>query len=566
MANVLLASLGESPAIVPAMYDLLINQKYMQVDRIEVFYPTGGYVTEGYELVKRVFSHDIARPEILQDYELPLQDVNSEEDALNFLKTLYQSLETHQQSGDTVYLSLAGGRKSMSALMAWVAPFFPCVQGLFHVIDPRKGREFPSVQKLYSWDDMTRRAAMRPDWRSLSLVTIPFGDERRISQQLHEKLLKGSVEELRELGMTLEDAEVIREVEDPKKLIKVTLTKRAEKQLKALRHNATRVKAFQGIFDDMRKPSLLRIWKHNWENDKQHERVREKLHFFRKSETLERPVFYTFPKDINHSKDEEIEEVVVCELEIEKPDKKPPYRSLKELTAPGTSFDWVRTNTLAESVLPKKGVTTAHTDSANSENEKILIVPLGVAPMVATQLYVLGTEKEGWNIKQVVLIYPEDDTIIEGAEMVEVAVREYKRKTGKRYQNDVRHIRIRGLRDIDSDEHCILYQNELDRVIQEYNASYSPEQIIVALSGGRKGMAAMSIFSARKAKIRYVYHTLITDREVENDIINETTVEVLQDLRSDQERNHLLLLKKYNLDGEYSRFTLFKMPVFPVGK
>lgn len=564
MANVFLASLGESPAIIPAMYDVLIHKKNIQIDRIAVFYPNGGYVTLGYELVKEVFSHDIARLDILQDCELKPRDVNSEEDALNFLKTLYQTLETHQQSGDVVYLSLAGGRKSMSALMAWVAPFFPCVQGLFHIIDPRKGHEFPSVQKLYSWDDMTRRAAMRPDWRLLSLVTIPFGTEQRISQELHEKLLEGSVEELKEMGITPADAEVIREVEDPEKVIKVTLTKRAEKQLKDLCHDVVHSIGVKKCFKDMRKASSLGKGVHIISGDKQHERVPFPLHIFKKAqENLERLTFYTLPDDISFYRNEGIEnkvdEVVVCEIEIENPRKKRPYKFLKELTAPGTSFDWQKTDILAETVLSEK-------DATSDTNEKILIVPLGAAPMVATQLYVLGTEKEGWNIKQVVLIYPEDDTIVEGAEMVEIAVREYKRKTGQKYQNDVRHISIRGLRDITSDEHCVIYQNALDQVLQEYSALYSPGQIILALSGGRKGMAAMSIFSAQKAKIRHVYHTLITNSEVENDIIDETTVEALQDLRNDQERNHLLLLKKYNLDGEYSQFTLFRMPVFPTGK
>ncbi len=549
MANVLLASLGESPAVVPAMYDLLIHKKHVQIDSIDVLYPTGGYVTEGYELVKEVFAHDIARPDILQGCELkPLLDVNSEEDALNFLKTLYQTLETHQQSGDAVYLSLAGGRKSMSALMAWVAPFFPCVQGLFHIIDPRKSHEFPSVQQLYSWDDMTRRAAMRPDWHTLSLVTIPFGKEQYISQELHEKLLEGSVEELMNEGFDEEDVKLAKVISSNENILDVELTQHAvEQYLEYYKRDFQRARRFKSCFDEMRTPSFVRKGTHG---SKKHKNIT--LHFFKKGRTVERPLFYTTPKDIYYSADNEVERVVVCALEVEKEDE---YQSFEKLIA-SPHFSQEPKVSIEKLPIPKR----------DASDEKILIVPLGAAPMVATQLYVLGTEKEGWNIKQVVLIYPDDDTIVEGAEMVEVALREYKRKAGKKYQNDVRHISIHGLRDITSDEHCITYQDVLNQVLQEYSASYSPGQIILALSGGRKGMAAMSIFSAQKAKIRHVYHTLITDREVENDIIDETTVEALQDLRSDQERNHLLLLREYNQDGEYSQFTLFRMPVFPTGK
>ena len=52
MANILIASLGESPIVVTAMYDLLTEQEKYEFEKVVVLRPEGDDVLLGYELVE----------------------------------------------------------------------------------------------------------------------------------------------------------------------------------------------------------------------------------------------------------------------------------------------------------------------------------------------------------------------------------------------------------------------------------------------------------------------------------------------------------------------------------
>src|SRR5579885_2290146 len=114
MPNILLATLGESPIVVTAMYQLLTEQEQKHIDKVIVLCPQGELVQYGYELIEDVLKD---RCEIEQE-QLPLDDVNGEAESYTFLRMLYHLLSGLQNEGHVVYLSLAGGRKNMSALMA----------------------------------------------------------------------------------------------------------------------------------------------------------------------------------------------------------------------------------------------------------------------------------------------------------------------------------------------------------------------------------------------------------------------------------------------------------------
>jgi CRISPR-associated protein NE0113 (Cas_NE0113) len=90
-------------------------------------------------------------------------------------------------------------------------------------------------------------------------------------------------------------------------------------------------------------------------------------------------------------------------------------------------------------------------------------------------------------------------------------------------------------------------------------------KIDLALSGGRKGMTAMTIFAAQKCGIRYVYHTLITDEDTSDRIDEETTIDALNEtsLTQEEERKRLFL-RAYEAEGPdpYANFVLFRVPVF----
>jgi CRISPR-associated Csx14 family protein len=192
--GVLIASLGDSPAVVPAMYDLLTQQRGLTLDRIVVMHPKGDDIREAYTLVYKTLSSDT----FIKSEELKFEDADSREHSSSFLQSLYSLLCSYEQQGESVYLSLAGGRKSMAALMAWVVPFFSCIKGLYHVIDTEKDH-FPSVNEIIHMPLARRTQAMRPKLDQLALVDIPWEGGQQISETLHKQLLGSLASDLARL-------------------------------------------------------------------------------------------------------------------------------------------------------------------------------------------------------------------------------------------------------------------------------------------------------------------------------------------------------------------------------
>jgi len=179
--------------------------------------------------------------------------------------------------------------------------------------------------------------------------------------------------------------------------------------------------------------------------------------------------------------------------------------------------------------------------------------------MVATQLYILLTKQEIRTIHEVVLIYPQRAIEIDNsAELIKEAL-------FREYSVSCRLVGIPDLEDINDTDACRKYQAHLESEIERVQQQYPDCKIDLALSGGRKGMTAMTIFAAQKKHIPYVYHTLITNERLSEQIDEETTVEALKDTHlSPQERHDRLFLRAYRTEGPYpyEHFALFRVPVF----
>src|SRR6266567_7307593 len=200
MENVLIASLGDSPIVVTAMYDLLIRQEDLEINKVVALHPYG-YISLAFDYIKEVLN---GRCEVISE-PLPFEDANSKEDSFAFLHTLYRLLNDSQKNDDAVYLSLAGGRKNMSALMALLVPLFPCVEGLYHVIDPDEGTRryhFKSIEEIFDLPDDVRLSFFLltdDELKQLKLVDIPYGEQQQVSEEFRSLLFTITEEELDEL-------------------------------------------------------------------------------------------------------------------------------------------------------------------------------------------------------------------------------------------------------------------------------------------------------------------------------------------------------------------------------
>jgi len=189
------------------------------------------------------------------------------------------------------------------------------------------------------------------------------------------------------------------------------------------------------------------------------------------------------------------------------------------------------------------------------KHEYILLVPLGKAPMVVTQTYTLlqRNEEAGYpRIPVVAVVYPKLSALIGNG--VRLLKRQFERE-----RIELLEYPVDGFRDVDSTEACNAYLGTLLSAIEDLSRAHPDQQIVLSLSGGRKGMSALTLFAAQRAGIEQLYHTLITDIELEKHIEEETSLRVLEGLPTDDARARRLFLEEYDRD----LFQLFTVPVIP---
>ncbi len=551
MENVLIASLGDSPIVVTAMYDLLIRQEDLEINKVVALHPYG-YISLAFDYIKEVLN---GRCEVISE-PLPFEDANSKEDSFAFLHTLYRLLNDSQKNDDAVYLSLAGGRKNMSALMALLVPLFPCVKGLYHVIDKDENSShsyhFKSIEEIIDLSDDDRLSYFSFDddqLKRLNLIKIPYGKQQQVSEGLRSLLFTITEEELGDLwDKDPQQAEMIetyrRITQKPTSapVLQIRLTERVKDEYERMRRqNQFRARRFTACFEQMNNPYRLK--------DKIHgsgfNRGSLSFHFYKRNDTAERPFYHTEPQGIHFFPKAKVETVIISGLAIEQ-DNGSYEPTGDELLQ---EFDPAEATVPLEAILPAG----ASTESTSME-ESALIVPLGNTPMIATQLYTLLTYVS--DIRKVILVYPANSQEIKnGADLLEKAFED----EGKGV-SCIRKV-VPGHADIDTKEACLDYEKTLEEAIDAVCKYY---QVELALSGGRKGMAALAMFVAQRKGIRYVYHTLITDKLLRDKVEKETTIDELRLTKvSKQVRNNRLFLREYEGNGPYTKFVLFKVPVLP---
>jgi CRISPR-associated Csx14 family protein len=546
MENILIASLGESPIVITAMYHLLTEREGVDLKQVLVLCPKGEArgkdIPTAVDLIREALR---SRCEVIEE-QLPFDDADTVETSFTFLQTLYRVLDTAQKSEQSVYLSLAGGRKNMSAIMALLVPLFPCVKGLYHVLDKDEGSRhrahFKSIEDIIALSDADRFAFFSPDLDRLTLIPIPYNSEQQVSEAFRSRLFMPMTEEqLEDLwDENPEEAEII-EAYQPiirntpvSKPLKILLTSSARKAYeRMLREDRFHAERFSRCFEKMKNPLLLKAKIHG----SGFTRGSLSFHFFKRGETAERPFYHTEPEDVYYFPNVPVEKVIISALEIERGGH---YKAGEQLVR---AYDPKEATIPLDDILPARAL------------DSILVVPLGMTPMIATQLYTLLT-RQGHTIRQVVLVYPAQARAIQnGADLLKQAF--------AKEHADVNclHYTVPGYGDINSKEACLAYERTLEQAIDAARSQHPNCQVLLALSGGRKGMAALAMFVAQRKGIHFVYHTLITDKAVNDKVAEETSITELRD--DPKVRNDRLFLRAYESDGPYTPFTLFKVPVLP---
>ena len=139
--NVLIGTLGASPGIVTCTLDCFLEKHTppIQFDKIILVTTNNKKVTQGYEELKEhldrgecpICSKRYSGLEIVFD-TVGVPEILTEADNNEILSKILGHLRRESLKDTDIYLSLSGGRKQMSAILAFAGMLFP-VAGLYHV-------------------------------------------------------------------------------------------------------------------------------------------------------------------------------------------------------------------------------------------------------------------------------------------------------------------------------------------------------------------------------------------------------------------------------------------------
>lgn len=198
-----MATLGESPGAVTEAIDAL-DARGINIDSVCLL-TTKDYDAESAAnlLAEHIPEHyqgrvTLDRVEQCQAFA----DLDSQQAVLEFMKIACRSLRDYLRKGTQVYACIAGGRKTMSALLALSVHLYGAAE-LFHVVAaPGLEEEGKiSVLRRFSTEEIAKR--LHPATDEVTLVRMPF---LGLQSRMHEILqgLKGTKEVSRDTAALLE--------------------------------------------------------------------------------------------------------------------------------------------------------------------------------------------------------------------------------------------------------------------------------------------------------------------------------------------------------------------------
>jgi CRISPR-associated protein Csx14 len=156
---------------------------------------------------------------------------------------------------------------------------------------------------------------------------------------------------------------------------------------------------------------------------------------------------------------------------------------------------------------------------------------LGDHAAIVTEAYQI-LKQQGVKLTSVAWIYPGSNNRITGLSNV------LKRVLDKE-QVETLPVPLVGCEDVDSQVECDRF---LEKTLEQITV-FSERQYAVHLSlaGGRKAMAAMMFLAAQKTRVAGLYHVLLNDSEVEQQLLHDTSYEALCSTSPNKQRQLLLM-------------------------
>ena len=211
MKKVLLATLGESPAVITEAIDKL-DSEGIKIDIITLLTTKDDDAQQSLELLGehipdyykgKIEFHGSACARVINAYH----DIDNDNAVVDFMQDACDALKAYRAKGWEVYVSIAGGRKAMSSLMTLAVQFYGATS-LFHVlVTDKELEEKGNINRILSLPpDMPDMIdlILHPPVEKIKLVRLPFiGLFPMINQIIH--VLNGELVEDKNIVRLLEE-------------------------------------------------------------------------------------------------------------------------------------------------------------------------------------------------------------------------------------------------------------------------------------------------------------------------------------------------------------------------
>lgn len=174
MRKILVATLGETPQVVTEAIDVLKAVKGIEIEEVVTVSTKGcKKVDMAQELLREDINRTYGNKIVYYNWPTDFEDVDDQWANIGFMKIVCSVLLHYK--GSERYVSIAGGRKTMSALMTLAVQMYGA-NGLYHVlVDENDISAKADIDYLTGdLDEETKKRIFHPPTEKLKLIELPF--------------------------------------------------------------------------------------------------------------------------------------------------------------------------------------------------------------------------------------------------------------------------------------------------------------------------------------------------------------------------------------------------------
>jgi len=176
--SVLLSTLGESPAVVTEAIDKLLAEG-VEIKYVDLLTTKDSEAQAAMEFlyahIPRYYGEKIQFINLVGPKRInAFQDIDNDDAIVEFLEGACLALQNCLKNRWKAYVSIAGGRKTMSALLTLAVQFYGATS-LFHiVVDDQKIEEMGKISKLRNLPEEEQNRYLHPPPEKIKLIPLPF--------------------------------------------------------------------------------------------------------------------------------------------------------------------------------------------------------------------------------------------------------------------------------------------------------------------------------------------------------------------------------------------------------